>query len=81
LVVHAAVQVRIWDANFAPLDVINAHQEACRAVAVAPTDQKFATCSDDKSVKVWDLKTRKNPETTLTGAPSIACCVASVGFG
>ncbi|WIA39571.1 hypothetical protein OEZ86_005657 [Tetradesmus obliquus] len=58
--------VRILKSTLAPLDSIAAHQEACRAVAVAPTDVKFATCSDDQSVKVWDLATL-SADRTLTG--------------
>ncbi|KAF6258469.1 WD40-repeat-containing domain protein [Scenedesmus sp. NREL 46B-D3] len=58
--------VRIFKSNLAPLSRIAAHQEACRAVAIAPGDVKFATCSDDQSVKVWDLATCE-AEKTLTG--------------
>jgi WD40 repeat protein len=67
------LQVRIFKSNLAPLSRIAAHQEACRAVAIAPSDVKFATCSDDQSVKVWDLATCE-AERTLTGAPGTACC-------
>jgi polyadenylation factor subunit 2 len=62
----AAVQVRILKANLLALSRIAAHQEACRAVAIAPSDVKFATCSDDQSVKVWDLA-KCEAERTLTG--------------
>jgi polyadenylation factor subunit 2 len=60
------LQVRIFKSNLLALHRIGAHQEACRAVAIAPTDVKFATCSDDQSVKVWDLATCE-AEKTLTG--------------
>jgi polyadenylation factor subunit 2 len=63
----AAVQVRILKANLLALSRIPAHQEACRAVAIAPSDLKFATCSDDQSVKVWDLA-KCELERTLIGA-------------
>lgn len=71
------LQVRILKSTLAPLDSIAAHQEACRAVAVAPTDVKFATCSDDQSVKVWDLATL-SADRTLTGAPCSAAAYFAV---
>lgn len=58
--------VRIFKSNLAPLQKMVAHQEACRAVAIAPSDVKFVTCSDDQSVKVWDLATCV-VEKTFTG--------------
>lgn len=38
-----------------------------RAVSASPTDQMFATCSDDNSVKVWDLATSPCASTTFAG--------------
>lgn len=38
-----------------------------RAVSASPTDQMFATCSDDNSVKVWDLATSPCTSTTFAG--------------
>lgn len=35
-----------------PLHVINAHREPCRCVTLAPTDRKFASASDDSTIKV-----------------------------
>jgi len=47
--------VRVFKSNLAPLRAIAAHRDPCRAVSAAPTDLKFATASDDGTVKVWDL--------------------------
>jgi hypothetical protein len=49
-------QWQLWNGrkdNFLdPLLVINAHREPCRCVSVAPTDRKFASASDDATIKV-----------------------------
>lgn len=39
--------------------IIQAHKDQpCRGISFAPTDQKFASCSDDGTVRVWDFYTR-----------------------
>lgn len=47
------------------LNVIPAHKEPCRSVTFAPTDFKFATGSDDSTVRVFD--TFRGQETSMTG--------------
>lgn len=42
------------------------HQEAVREIAIAPTDEKFVTCSDDKTLKIWDFHTA-SVDKTLEG--------------
>jgi polyadenylation factor subunit 2 len=59
--------VRVFKSNMAPLRRLEAHREAVRGLSIAPGDVKFATCSDDASVKVWDLASCA-AERTLTGA-------------
>lgn len=34
-----------------------AHKEAVRGLTFSPSDQKFASCSDDGTVRVWDFYT------------------------
>ena len=35
--------------------MFQAHKEAVRRVSFSPTDAKFASCSDDGTVRVWDF--------------------------
>ena len=44
----------------------SAHKEAIRGLAFSPSDNKFATCSDDVTIKIWDFATCKS-DVTLTG--------------
>jgi polyadenylation factor subunit 2 len=46
--------------------VIRAHAREVLSISFAPGDLKFVTCSDDQTVKVWDLRTAQE-EATLTG--------------
>jgi WD40 repeat protein len=44
-------------------------------VSIAPTDVKFVTCSDDQTIKLWDLATCEL-EATLTGVSFFLVVVA-----
>ncbi len=58
--------LQVFKSNLAPLKGVAAHKEACRAVTVSPTDVKFATCSDDSTVKIWDMRSLAT-EQVMTG--------------
>jgi polyadenylation factor subunit 2 len=58
--------VKYWQTNFNNVKEIQAHTEAVRGLAIAPTDTKFVTCADDTTLKVWDFAS-STEESTLTG--------------
>ncbi len=55
---------------------LNGHARQVQAVTFAPTDQKLASCSDDNTVKLWDLQTGQCTQ-TLEGH---ACPIISLSF-
>lgn len=58
--------VKYWQTNFNNVKEIQAHTEAVRGLAIAPTDSKFVTCADDTTLKIWDFASSAE-ESTLTG--------------
>jgi polyadenylation factor subunit 2 len=58
--------VKYWQTNFNNVKEIQAHPEAVRGLAIAPTDTKFVTCADDTMLKIWDFAS-STEESTLTG--------------
>ncbi|XP_046687865.1 LOW QUALITY PROTEIN: pre-mRNA 3' end processing protein WDR33-like [Homalodisca vitripennis] len=51
-----------------------AHKEAIRGISFSPSDSKFATCSDDGTIKIWDFQ-RCQEERTLRGHGADVKCV------
>eukprot|EP00727_Mastigamoeba_balamuthi_P012289 m51a1_g7683 putative wd40 repeat-containing protein (478) ;mRNA; f:20522-22436 len=49
--------VMYWQTSMNNVQSFNAHTEAIRDISFAHSDLKFLTCSDDKSIKVWDFHT------------------------
>lgn len=47
--------VRYWKTNLELVKSEVAHREAVRALAFAPSDLKYATASDDSTIRVWDF--------------------------
>lgn len=48
--------VKYWGSNLRPQEEFTAHEgSAVRALSFAPSDRKFVTCSDDKSLRLWDF--------------------------
>ena len=62
--------IQWWDQDMLPMNQTQAHNSPdghhiVRDVAWAPFDTKFATCSDDKTIKVWTVKGQV--ESVMTG--------------
>ncbi|EME31204.1 hypothetical protein Gasu_14510 isoform 2 [Galdieria sulphuraria] len=47
--------VKYWQSNMNNLKAFVAHEEAIRDITFAVSDLKFATCSDDGTIKIWDF--------------------------
>jgi polyadenylation factor subunit 2 len=58
--------VKYTTPNFLWVKEIQAHTEAVRGLAIAPTDSKFVTCADDTTLKIWDFASGTE-ESVLTG--------------
>lgn len=58
--------VKYWQPNLNNLKILQAHREAVRDVTFAPTDMKFATASDDGTIRVWNFN-EGIEERVLTG--------------
>ena len=49
--------VKYWQSNMNNVKMYQIHKEPVRGLTFSPTDQKFASCSDDSTVRVWDFLT------------------------
>ncbi len=58
--------IKYWQPNFNCVKVFTAHEQPVRQACFSPTDLKFATCSDDGFVKVWDF-VRAETERSMEG--------------
>jgi len=58
--------VKYWQTNFNNVKEVQAHTEAVRGLAIAPTDAKFVTCADDTTLKIWDFAS-STEEAMLSG--------------
>lgn len=47
--------IKYWQPNMNNLNVIQGHREAVRDVTFCPNDTRFATASDDGTIKIWDF--------------------------
>lgn len=58
--------VKYWQSNMNNLKSVQAHNDTIRDLSFSRTDSKFASCSDDNTVKVWDF-VRGQEERVLEG--------------
>lgn len=61
-----AGKIKYWQSSMTNVKVFQGHQESIRDISFAPTSKKFATCSDDRTISVWDFETYTR-EQSLTG--------------
>ena len=66
--------VKYWQANMNNVQMYPAHLEAVRGLSFSPTDAKFTSCSDDRTVRIFDFVTCKE-ESILQGHGSDVKCV------
>ncbi|XP_048103122.1 pre-mRNA 3' end processing protein WDR33 isoform X2 [Alosa alosa] len=66
--------IKYWQSNMNNVKMFQAHKEAIREASFSPTDNKFATCSDDGTVRIWDFL-RCHEERILRGHGADVKCV------
>lgn len=66
--------VKYWQSNMNNVKMYQIHKEPVRGLSFSPTDQKFASCSDDSTVRIWDFLTCAE-ERILRGHGSDVRCV------
>ncbi|KAF8344126.1 WD40-repeat-containing domain protein [Cantharellus anzutake] len=58
--------IKYFQPNMNNVAVWNGHREAISGLSWSPDDTRFATCSDDKSIKLWQFEVMSE-ERALTG--------------
>ncbi|XP_058455532.1 pre-mRNA 3' end processing protein WDR33 [Malaya genurostris] len=66
--------VKYWQSNMNNVKMFQAHKEPIRGISFSPSDTKFASCSDDGTVRVWDFL-RCQEERVLRGHGADVKCV------
>jgi polyadenylation factor subunit 2 len=66
--------IKYWQTNMNNVQMYQGHLEAIRGLSFAPSDSKFASCSDDRTVRIFDFVTCKE-ESILQGHGSDVKCV------
>ncbi|XP_066157432.1 pre-mRNA 3' end processing protein WDR33 [Euwallacea fornicatus] len=66
--------VKYWQSNMNNVKVFQAHKEALRGISFSPSDNKFVTCSDDGTLRIWDFF-RYHEERVLRGHGADVKCV------
>ncbi|KAJ1972494.1 pre-mRNA cleavage and polyadenylation factor (CPF) complex subunit [Dimargaris xerosporica] len=67
-------EIKYWEYNFNNLTVFRGHNTTVRGLSFAPTDLKFASCSDDQKIKIWDFH-QSREERVITGHTNMVRCV------
>ena len=64
--------IKYFQPNMNNLTAWNGHREAIRALSFSPDDRRFATASDDSTVRIWAFEEQRE-ERVLTGNGSLLC--------
>ncbi|KAJ3358047.1 hypothetical protein HDU83_000104 [Entophlyctis luteolus] len=59
-------KIKYWQSNMSHLKEFSAHKESVRDLTFSPSDTRFASCSDDGTIKIWVFAEARE-ERTLTG--------------
>ena len=51
--------LKVWQSNYEVIAQWRIHEKRVRQLTFSPCDRKFASCSDDTKIKIWDLATHK----------------------
>ena len=66
--------IKYFQPNMNNLHTFPGHREAIRGVSFSPDDQRFATASDDSTIRIWSFHDTRE-ERVLTGGCSQPCFV------
>uniref|UniRef100_A0A8W8K9P4 Pre-mRNA 3' end processing protein WDR33 n=1 Tax=Magallana gigas TaxID=29159 RepID=A0A8W8K9P4_MAGGI len=66
--------IKYWQSNMNNVKMYQGHKEPIRGISFCPSDSKFATCSDDGTVRIWDFM-KCHEEKILRGHGSDVKCV------
>ena len=66
--------IKYWQTNMNNVKMFQGHIEAIRGLSFSPTDDKFTSCSDDRTVRIFDFTTCVE-ESVLQGHGSDVKCV------
>ncbi|KAJ3089911.1 hypothetical protein HK102_005169, partial [Quaeritorhiza haematococci] len=58
--------IKYWQSNMNNLKAFQGHKDVIRDLTFSPTDSKFASCSDDGTIKIWNFLDGSE-ERVLTG--------------
>lgn len=65
----ADAAVKLWDVNGQCQQVLSDHDKWVRFLAYSPDGQTLASCSQDETIKLWDLQTEKCSKTLRIARP------------
>lgn len=52
--------IKYWQPNMLNIAMLKAHNEPIRGISFCPSDEKFASCSDDGTIVIWDFLTKND---------------------